>query len=107
MNFPSGQTITACAARFIERLTFTDIPAAGVIRAKASLLDAVGCTLAGSATEEAVPVRAMVCADGGHPVSLLLGQAVRLPPAAAALANATAGHALDYDDSSPPMIHRI
>ena len=37
-------------------------------------------------------------------MALILGQAVRVPPAAAALANATAGHALDYDDSSPPMI---
>ena len=104
MNVPTSQAITASAGRFVERLKYRDIPEAGVTRAKASLLDAVGCTLAGSATEEAAPVRAMVSADGGNPVALILGQAVRVPPAAAALANATAGHALDYDDSSPPMI---
>ena len=88
----------------MERLQFGDIPEEGVVRAKASIADAVGCVLAGSVTEEAEPVRAMVLADGGAPVAQLFGHVTRLPPAAAALANATAGHALDYDDSSPPMI---
>jgi hypothetical protein len=96
--------ITASLGRFVTRLRYVDVPEQGVTRAKASILDAVGCALAGSVSEEAAPVRDMVLADGGAPVAQLFGHAMRVPPAAAALANATAGHALDYDDSSPPMI---
>jgi 2-methylcitrate dehydratase PrpD len=100
----AAETLTASLARFATRLRFEDIEAAGVARAKASLLDAIGCILAGAMTEEAAPVRAMVAADGGTPAAQLLGTTLRLPAAAAALANGAAGHALDYDDSSPPMI---
>lgn len=99
-----AQTITASLGQFIEQIRYERIPAAGVERAKASLLDAVGCCLAGAVTEEAEPVRRMAAADGGAPVAQVLGERLRLPPAAAALVNATAGHAMDYDDSSPPMI---
>ena len=99
-----ADTLTASLGRFATRLRFQDIPAAGVARAKASLLDAIGCILAGAGTEEAAPVRALALEDGGTPAAQLLGTALRLPATAAALANGAAGHALDYDDSSPPMI---
>ena len=104
MSSGGDSSLTASLGAFARDLRFEDIPAEGVQRAKASILDAIGCALAGSTTEEAVPVRHMVLADGGMPVARLFGTTHRLPPAAAALANATAGHALDYDDSSPPMI---
>lgn len=96
--------LTASLGRFAAGLRFSGIPREGVERAKASILDAIGCTLAGATTHEAEPVRRMAQADGGAPVSAVLGTDLRLPPAAAAIVNATAGHALDYDDSSPPMI---
>lgn len=104
MNSAESASLTASLGTFARDLRFEDIPAEGIQRAKASILDAIGCALAGSSTDEAVPVRNMVLADGGEPVARLFGTPHRLPPAAAALANATAGHALDYDDSSPPMI---
>lgn len=96
--------LTASLGRFAAGLRFSAIPASGVERAKASLLDAIGCTLAGATSHEAEPVRRMAEAEGGAPVAAVLGTKLRLPPAAAAIVNATAGHALDYDDSSPPMI---
>jgi 2-methylcitrate dehydratase PrpD len=104
MSAVEDTRITQSLGQFIQELRYEHIPAAGVARAKASLLDAVGCCLAGSVTEEAEPVRRMAAADGGTPIAQVLGQSLRLPPAAAALVNATAGHAMDYDDSSPPMI---
>jgi 2-methylcitrate dehydratase PrpD len=96
--------LTASLGRFAARLRFEDLPGAAVERAKANMLDAVGCMLAGAHTADATPVRATVAADGGGAQALLFGTRLRLPPAAAALANGAAGHALDYDDSSPPMI---
>ena len=103
-NAAKNTTLTASLGHFVEQLRFEDIPPQGVLRAKSSILDAVGCALAGSGTHEAVAVRDMIGADGGAPVAQVFGTAMRAPVAAAALANATAGHALDYDDSSPPMI---
>ena len=97
-------SLTASLGRFCAALRFEDLPEAAVARAKANMLDAVGCILAGAQTGDATPVRAMVAADGGAAQALLFGTRLRLPPAAAALANGAAGHALDYDDSSPPMI---
>ncbi len=85
-------------------LRFDDLSEVAVSRAKASILDAIGCMLAGAATEEAAIVRRVAEADGGRPRAQAIGSPSRLPPAAAALVNGTAGHALDYDDSSPPMI---
>ena len=104
MNRNTSTSITASLGRFVEQFRFEDIPQQGVQRATASILDAVGCALAGSGTHEAIAVRGMISADGGAPIAQLFGQSMRAPAAAAALANATAGHALDYDDSSPPMI---
>ena len=104
MPSSSADGLTGRLARFAAGLRFADLPAAAVERAKASMLDAVGCALAGSVTHDAMPVAAMAAAEGGAPVAQVFGRDLRLPPAAAALANGAAGHALDFDDSSPPMI---
>jgi 2-methylcitrate dehydratase PrpD len=97
-------TVTRYLAQRAARLTFADIPAPGVERAKSYLTDAVGCILAGVVSEDARIIRSVVEADGGKPVAGVFGTSLRASPAAAALANGIAGHALDYDDSSPPMI---
>ena len=91
-------------AAFASALTFGSLSEVAAARAKASILDAVGCILAGSASEEADIVRRAGGADSGAGMVPVLGTDMKLAPVAAALANGTAGHALDYDDSSPPMI---
>jgi len=101
---PAASAMTASLARFATRLRFEALPPEAVRRARANMLDAIGCILAGADSAEAGPVRAMLEAEAGAPAALLFGTRTRLPPMAAALANGTAGHALDYDDSSPPMI---
>jgi 2-methylcitrate dehydratase PrpD len=72
-------------------------PAAARQRAAAAFLDTVGVTLAG-ATEPPAKVVQQVVATAGTGGSHVLGTAIRSTPAAAALANGTAAHALDYDD---------
>jgi 2-methylcitrate dehydratase PrpD len=99
-----GLTVTRYFSQRAARLTFDEIPAQGVARAKSYLRDAVGCILAGVASEDARIVRSVVEADGGAPIANVFGTSLRTSAAAAALANGTAGHALDYDDSSPSMI---
>jgi 2-methylcitrate dehydratase PrpD len=101
---PEDSALTASLARFATGLRFDALAPMAVARARANMLDAVGCILAGADSAEARPVRAMLAEEGGAPAALLFGTQTRLPPMAAALANGTAGHALDYDDSSPPMI---
>lgn len=63
-----------------------------------SLADWAAVGIAGRETEAAQIMRAMVEAEGGSPQSSVIGGA-RLPARAAALANGTISHALDYDDT--------
>jgi 2-methylcitrate dehydratase PrpD len=62
-------------------------------------MDTVGCGLAAVGTGAAAHAGAVAAAQGGEPEASLLGEAVRLPPASAALANGTRCHALDFDDT--------
>jgi 2-methylcitrate dehydratase PrpD len=80
-----------------EFITTATPPAAARQRAAAAFLDTVGVTLAGSAEPPAAVVQRVVSTGGGGQTPVL-GTAIRTTPAAAALANGTAAHALDYDD---------
>ena len=64
-----------------------------------SLLDWLAVTRAGADEPVARITRAMVADEGGRAEASALGLAARLPARAAALANGTASHALDYDDT--------
>jgi 2-methylcitrate dehydratase PrpD len=97
-------SVTRFFSERIAALEYGAIPEQGVARAKSYMLDAIGCILAGVGSEDAAAVRRVIEADGGTAAAQIFGTHLRAPPAAAALANGIAGHALDYDDSSPPMI---
>src|SRR6185369_6679303 len=43
-------------------------------------------------------VRGLVAEEGGAEVASVFGTSLRVPPSAAAFANGTAAHALDFDD---------
>ncbi len=64
---PGGDTLTASLGRFVAALRFDGLPAEGVSRGTASILDAVGCIVAGTVSEGATPVRTVLAADGGSP----------------------------------------
>lgn len=61
--------------------------------------DWASCAIAGAEEPVAASVRKMINAEGGGPLSSVIGQGARVPPRAAALANGTISHALDYDDT--------
>ncbi len=97
-------SLTDSLASFVRELRYEDIPAQGVERARTAIIDCIGCILAGSVEPPARIVSSWILQEGGAPKATLIGQGYRSSAAAAALANGTAGHALDYDDVSPPMI---
>ena len=92
--------LSATLATHVARTSFEDLPPAAVAGAKRSLLDALGVTLAASTLGEGCrPFVDLVLADGGAPVSTVVGFGRKVPPAAAALANGAMAHALDYEDA--------
>ena len=67
--------------------------------AQLSLFDWMVVSLAGADQPLAHIIRDFVMAEGGVSRAAVTGAAVRLPARAAALANGTISHALDYDDT--------
>src|SRR5687768_2981513 len=95
---------TATLAAHIAALRFEDLPPEVVTVAKQCVLDLVGVTVAG-AREPAPSVLSDVL-RGSAPAgtSPLIGGSGFASLLDAALINGTAGHALDYDDVSVPMV---
>lgn len=83
----------------ISRLEWSDLPSSTRRSACHVLLDASGVMLAASGlSAEVKPFLALAKASGSGP-SAVLGTDLRVPPAAAALANGAMAHALDYEDA--------
>lgn len=79
---------------------FEDLPASVVESAKASILDTLGCVLAGTACEDVVAIRGLAAKWGGSASSTVIGgQGLKVPPASAVLANGSAIHQFDFDDT--------
>lgn len=70
--------------------------------ARDAVLDTIGVTIAGSSDPAAKKVRRAVALWGNGPATVV-GQSENLAAPWAALANGTAAHALDYDDSFSPV----
>ncbi|POA30672.1 MULTISPECIES: MmgE/PrpD family protein [unclassified Pseudomonas] len=76
---------------------FEDLPPALVAQAKRHILDTVGATLAGAASEIAVTVRQTFANETGP--TLVWGTAQYVGAAQAAMLNGIAAHALELDDT--------
>jgi 2-methylcitrate dehydratase PrpD len=98
----TGQTTTGVLADFVASLDYADLPEALVRRVARQCLDLVGVALAGAGEPAARAVRRLADAPGGASVWGTPGTARE---ADAAFANATAGHALDFDDMWLPGAH--
>lgn len=86
-------------ARFVAETQAARIPQAAIDQAKLALIDWVGVTVAGSREPVSKIVAQRVARTSrGNATVIAGGESVSA--ADAALANATAGHALDFDDSS-------
>ena len=92
--------VTQEVVEFISGLEYADLPAEALRIAKRCILDGLGVILAGSFQKCTAIVREYgraISAPGN--ATVLGGAPLKLPAAAATLVNATAGHAMDWDDT--------
>ena len=92
--------VTATVAEFIAHTELHDVPSEVTAQGKRCLIDGFGVILAGSTEKSSGIVREQIARAGGADEATILGvEVLRAPTALAARANATAGHAMDYDDT--------
>jgi 2-methylcitrate dehydratase PrpD len=93
-------------AQFAATTRYCDLPAAAVESAKKGILDTLGVSLAASGMEPAVaPIIELVRENGGREEATILGLGERVPATAAAFANGSLAHALDFDSQTPWGAH--
>lgn len=94
--------ITRAFATYATEMTYERIPEHVRKIARRALIDTIGCAVAGSNEPAARIATKLGRADGGRPAATVIaagdGAGLKLPPQNAAMINAIAGHALDYDD---------
>ncbi|MFT7530946.1 MAG: 2-methylcitrate dehydratase PrpD, partial [Gammaproteobacteria bacterium] len=91
--------LTQYLADFAISTQASSIPESAREVARLSLLDWLAVGIAGCEEPVSNIVREMLAAEGGVAESTVFGQQIKLPARAAALANGTISHALDYDDT--------
>ncbi len=84
---------------FSLNASLPDVPQSALHILKLSLLDWFAVAIAGTQEPASRIIRQMVTQEAGTPRATVIGQTTRLPARAAALANGTTAHALDYDDT--------
>ena len=84
-------------ASFVSDLTFSDIPPSIVNKAKAALLDTIGCAIAGIDSEATRAALSVVHTLGGTSESSILGYLEKTSSANAAFINAIMAKCYDFD----------
>ena len=92
-------TLTA----FVVETDADAIPPDALAHAHEALVDTVGVMLPGARSIIGESIRRYVVGRGGTAEAMVVAERERYPAESAALANGTAAHALDYDDSSHPL----
>ena len=92
--------ITKQIARWINRSSITDVPSKVLEKAKKSILDTIGVTLAGTRDEAAKIILQYIRQRGERPESSVIGTSIKTAAPLACLANGTMGHVLDFDDTT-------
>ncbi|MEO0401146.1 MAG: MmgE/PrpD family protein [Pseudomonadota bacterium] len=98
-TMPDGTTVTEDAARFIETVSFADIPKDALHIGKRCIIDGLGLYVAGSEEHSLEILIAEAQEMGGREDANLLSTAQKVPAPMAARVLGTAGHAHDWDDS--------
>jgi 2-methylcitrate dehydratase PrpD len=83
----------------LAALDAREIPSSARDMARFSLFDGFAVAMAAAQEPVAKIVRGLVADEGGRPAASVVGLANKVPARAAALANGTIMHALDYDDT--------
>jgi len=84
--------------QFITRNNYEDLPGKVVTAAKFAILDFIGVAMAGSQDPSGRIISELVKEDMSAPEATIIGWRYKASCSLAALANGSAGHALDYDD---------
>lgn len=96
----TSEGFTARVAREVASLRYEDLATQAVSRSRHVLLDWLGSVIAGSVEPAGQIAQALAEETGSSPHSSVIGTHLKCSPRDAALANAIAAHALDFDDSS-------
>ncbi len=91
---------TTRLAEFAVKTSLEECPPEAIARVRLAALDTLGVMLAGAGEPAARAVREVARAEGGAPVATVIGTRLVTAPGWAALANGTAGHAHDFDDTN-------
>jgi 2-methylcitrate dehydratase PrpD len=90
-------------SRHLAETRYEDLPAPVVAAVKASILDSIGCAIAGTSGPDIAAIHALVRTWGGHAASTVVGGGgLRVPAYNAVLANAALVHQDDFDDTYDP-----
>ncbi len=92
--------LTRQLAEFIATIAFDRLPAGAVETAKRGAIDCIGVMFAGRDEPVVAIAREVFRTAGAQGEARVLFDRGRAPAADAALVNATAAHALDYDDTA-------
>ena len=95
---------TSTVAEFVAKSRWEDCPAEAVDAARRAILDCLGVMLAGSVEPAARIVAEIARSEGGAPLATVVGTSLRTGAVWASLANGTAAHALDFDDTNFAMM---
>ena len=95
---------TQTIARFITEFRYEEIPEKALEAVKMAFTDYTASCLAGLNEPCAVKVSEMVAEFGGKPQATVWGDDLKTSVTHAAMANGTAAHALDLDDTSAVMM---
>jgi len=90
--------LTRIYASFLAGMGASSVPELSLEVARLGFTDCVGVMLAGAQEEPVQRLRLHVLEQGATPRSRMAGNPVRVSAVQAALVNATAAHAMDYDD---------
>lgn len=88
------------AARFLTQVSYSQLPADVIDNAKRAVIDYLGVALAGCDQAVANNLRQWAIQRSVGGFASVIGYDIRLDIENAALVNAAAGHALDFDDTS-------
>jgi len=99
MDRDPKEAITRTLVHFCHQLDAADLSPEVFDRAKYLLLDYLGVALAGSLAESSQPVHKMLARAAGAGPCTVLGSSLHATPEYAALANGTAAHSVELDDT--------
>ena len=95
----AASSLTAYVAEFVSKTRFDDIPEEVLHLGKKNILDGLACALSGAKAEGSDIAYRYLAGLGDTDGATVIGTSMRMTPRFAALANGTAMHADDFDDT--------